>query len=104
MMLNKAQIESTIVALQNALEYNVNAILAAHGAGNTSVHRVLSQTPALSFTLTALSQMQDLLADIEVAEDVLGTADEDGEPVATVENAFAQRMREARERKAAKKR
>jgi hypothetical protein len=103
MMLNKAQIESTIVALQNALEYNVNAILAAHGAGNTSVHRVLASTPALSFTLTALSQMQDLLADIEVAEED-NPAEEGDEQSPAVENAFAARMREARERKAAKKR
>lgn len=102
-MLTKKQVEDAIVAMQTAVDYNVAALLSAANAGQTSVHRVLSQAPSLSYALTSLSQLQDLLVDMEVAEQ---EADEAGVDT-PAENAFAKRMREAREaaqeRKAASK-
>jgi len=102
-MLTKTQLNDAIEGLQDALEDNVRAIISARKAGSNGVHRIISQAPALSFVLTGLSQLQDLVVEMEDAE---AQANEGEGPVAEegkVENPFAKRMREAREAKAAKR-
>jgi len=98
-MLTKKQVEDSIDAMQMAVDYNISALLSAARMGTTSVHRVLAQAPSLSYALTSLSQLQDLLVDMEIAEEDAAQGGVD----TPVENAFAKRMREAREAAQARK-
>lgn len=102
-MLSKTQLIETIDGLQTAVDDNVRAIISARKAGANGVHRIIAQAPALSFTLSALSQMQDLLVEMEDAEAAAEDAQEDSLETVEVENPFAKRMREAREAKASKR-
>jgi NACalpha-BTF3-like transcription factor len=102
-MLTKTQLTEAIEGLQEALGDNVRAIISAKRSGLTGVHRIISQAPALSFTLTALSQLQDLLVEMEDAEAVAEEGQETAEQEVVVEDPFAKRMREAREKKAAQR-
>jgi hypothetical protein len=103
-MLTKTDLTEAIAGLQQALETNVKAINSAKMAGPNGVHRIISQAPALSYTLTALSQLQDLLVEIEDAEAAAEEGQETADAEVVVEDPFAKRMREAREKKAAHRR
>lgn len=102
-MLTKTQLHDAIEGLQGALQDNVRAIISAKSAGPNGVHRIIAQAPALSFVLTALSQLQDLVVEMEDAEDAASEGQETAEQDVVVEDPFAKRMREARERKAAQR-
>jgi hypothetical protein len=102
-MLTKTQLTEAIGGLQQALDDNVRAIISAKMSGPNGVHRIISQAPALSFTLSALSQMQDLLVEMEDAEAAATEGQETADQVVEVEDPFAKRMREAREKKASQR-
>lgn len=102
-MLTKPQLTDAIEGLQSALADNVRAINSARLAGPNGIHRIISQAPALSFVLSALSQLQDLVVEMEDAEAAASEGDSPVDQEGKVEDPFAKRMREARERKAAQR-
>ena len=102
-MLTKTQLTDAIDGLQTALGDNVRAIISARASGPNGVHRIIAQAPALSLVLSALSQLQDLLVEMEDAEAAATEGQENSEQEVKVEDPFAKRMREARERKAAQR-
>lgn len=95
MMLTKTQIVDTIEGLKIAITDNARSVISAKLSGPNGVHRIIAQAPALHFALSALAQMQTLLAEVEDAEQLSVAALEESSP----EDPFAKRMREAREAK-----